>query len=102
MNRRCYGAVSVMMSTPGALVASDDTASHAPLYLVFQRAALQARLQSVPEAERADFMAAQIMAAQAAVADAEGPRSAMTQSEQLRFFQSLHAADGSAVAKNGM
>lgn len=47
----------------------------------------------MPESERAEFMAAQVMAAQAAAADAVGARSAMTQSEQMRFFQSLHAAD---------
>ena len=63
-----------------------------------QRAALEARLQSMPEGERADFMAAQVMAAQAAVADAAGARSAMTQSEQMRFFQSLHASDGGGVS----
>ncbi len=52
----------------------------------------------MPEGERADFMAAQVMAAQAAVADAVGARSAMTQSEQMRFFQSLHASDGGGVS----
>ena len=47
----------------------------------------------MPESERGEFVAAQVMAAQAAVAEAAGARSAMTQSEQMRFFQSLHATD---------
>ena len=55
----------------------------------------------MPEAERAEFMAAQIMAAQAAAADAAGARSTMSQSEQMRFFQSLHAADGSSASLSG-
>ena len=51
----------------------------------------------MPESERAEFMAAQIMAAQAAAADAAGARSAMSQSEQMRFFQALHAADSGSA-----
>ena len=59
-----------------------------------QAAALEAQLQSLPANERVAYLQQHMMAAQTAAQQAAGVGASMTQQEQMRFFQSLHTAEG--------